>query len=372
MLGNNKLLKSLTVKGLSSMRCLPDLSGLQLLGELYISHCEALKTCPDLSPSLKELNIINCPALQIESARLPCVVESLWIDDVKAFVVDDTLWSNKLSFLHIDNVPEFVQLPVNFLRNNMHLRTIKIEKCPQFEGFLASNEEEIRSSPDSPPPPSSSSYCVKTLVLRDCPSILGLQLQGFVQLRDLRVVGCKGFQSLEGLQSLRNIRSLWIGRYSEELNDFPFLEMGGHLISSLRFLDIYGWSRLKSLPEQIQHLSRLEFLYIDDFDGMENLPDWLEKLTSLETLRNLMHLPSANAMRKLTSLRRLKIRSCPLLEERCKPPKKRCGLCSGSSEWHKISHISEVDLGSELSDSEDEDNSSSLSRLVKKMRSNVC
>ncbi|KAK9138097.1 hypothetical protein Sjap_008691 [Stephania japonica] len=135
MLGKNKLLQILTVKGLSLMRSMPH-----------------------LSPSLKKLNIRNCPALQIESARLPCVVESLWIDDVKAFVLDDTLWSNKLSDLYIRKVPEFVQLLVNFLRNNMHLCTIEIERCPQFEGFLSSNEEEIRSSPDSPPPPSSSSY----------------------------------------------------------------------------------------------------------------------------------------------------------------------------------------------------------------------
>ncbi|KAK9138379.1 hypothetical protein Sjap_008973 [Stephania japonica] len=134
----------------------------------------------------------------------------------------------------------------------MHLRSLSIQSCAQFEGFLASNEEEIRSSP--PPPPSSSSYCVETLELRDCSNILGLQLQWFVQLRDLTVVGCKGLQSLEGLQSLRNIEWLEIGRYSEELNDFPFLdaiEMGGHLISSLCYLHIYGWSHLKSLPEQI-------------------------------------------------------------------------------------------------------------------------
>ncbi|KAK9138375.1 hypothetical protein Sjap_008969 [Stephania japonica] len=350
MLGNNKLLKSLTVKGLSSMRCLPDLSGLQLLRELYISHCEALKTCPDLSPSLKELSIDDCPALEIESARLRCVVESLWIDDVKAFLVDDTLWSNKLSHLHVNNVPEFVQLPVNFLLNNMHLRTIEILRCPQFEGFLSSNEEEIRSSPDSPPPPSSSSCCVQRLELRNCTSILRLQLQWFTQLQYLTVVGCKGLQSLEGLQSLRNIEWLAV--------DLPFLdaiEMDNHLISSLNSLHIYGWSCLKSLPEQIQHLSRLEYLNIFGFDGMENLPDWLGKLTALETLeisicKNLMHLPSANAMRKLTSLRKLNIQFCPLLTERCKPPKKRCGLCSGSSEWHKISHIYEVDLGLESFD----------------------
>ncbi|KAK9138376.1 hypothetical protein Sjap_008970 [Stephania japonica] len=107
MLGKNKLLETLKMISLSSMRCMPDLSGLQLLRQIYISDCKALKTCPPLSPSLKKLSIDDCPALEIESARLPCV-ESLWISYVKAFVVDDTLWSNKLSSLHIYNV--FVQL----------------------------------------------------------------------------------------------------------------------------------------------------------------------------------------------------------------------------------------------------------------------
>ncbi|KAK9090384.1 hypothetical protein Sjap_023561 [Stephania japonica] len=148
MISKNKLLESLTVKVLSSMRCMPH-----------------------LSPTLKKLEIINCPVLKIESARLPCV-GWLWISDVKAFVVDDNSWSNKLSFLYVSDVPEFVQLPVDFLRNNMHLRIIRIKNCRQFEGFLSSNEEEIGSS----------SCCVETLALRDCPSILGLQLQGFTQL----------------------------------------------------------------------------------------------------------------------------------------------------------------------------------------------
>ncbi|KAK9155180.1 hypothetical protein Sjap_002660 [Stephania japonica] len=344
MLGNNKLLESLTVSRLSLMRW--------------------LETCPDLSPSLKELRISNCPALKIESAQLPSV-ESLSISDVKAFVVNDTSWSSKLSFLHISNVPEFLQLPMNSPRNNMHLCRIYIINCPQFQGFL--------SSPDSP-------WFVECLNLTNCPSILGLQLQGFTQLRYLTVYSCTRLQLLEGLQSLRNIQSLSIGQFSEELNDLAFLdaiEMGSHLISSLRDLSIYGWS-LKTLPEQIQHLSRLESLHIQYCDGISDLPEWLGRLTSLEILKiwnckNLMHLPSANEMRKLTSLRQLEIGHCPLLDERCKPPKKRSGVGSSSSEWHKISHLTKVSIYPEfLFDLEDEDNNSSLSRLVNKMRSKVC
>ncbi|KAK9081816.1 hypothetical protein Syun_031032 [Stephania yunnanensis] len=345
MLGKNKLLESVKVSRLSLMRSMPDLSGLQFLQELNISDCEGLETCPPLSPPLKNLEFENCCALKIEVARLPCV-ESLWIGEIKALVVDETPpFSNKLSVFSIYGVPELAQLPVDFLQNSVHLRTISIRSCPQFRGFLSSNEEQI----GLPPPPSSSWY-VESLWLENCPSILGLQLQGFTQLRDLTVVDCMGLQSLEGLQFLRNIQSLSIGQYSEELNDFPFLdaiEMGDHLISSLRRLYIYGWSRLKSLPEQIQYLRRLEALGIYQFDGMTDLPEWLGKLTSLETLaimhcKNLMHLPSANEMQKLTLLRTLEIKCCPLLKKRCKPPKKVCGLGSASSEWHKISHIPQV------------------------------
>ncbi|KAK9081280.1 hypothetical protein Syun_030643 [Stephania yunnanensis] len=309
MLGKNELLESLAVSGLSLMRYFPDFSGLQFLTSLDISDCEALEMCPHPSSSLKEMNISS---------------------------------------------------------------------CPQFQGFLSSNEEQIGSPP---PPPlssssSSSSWCVESLSLEDCPSILRLQLHGFTQLQELTVLHCMGLQSLEGLQSLRNIRSLSIGPFSEELDHFPFLDAitgmeMGNLISSLRYLLIHGWSRLKSLPEQIQYLSRLESLSIGAFDGMADLPEWFGKLTSLEDLtiagcKNLMHLPSANEMQKLTSLRKLEIISCPLLKERCKPPKKRCGLGSGSSEWHKISHISDV-----VVDEEDVDDSSCLSRLVNKMRSKV-
>ncbi|KAK9081165.1 hypothetical protein Syun_030528 [Stephania yunnanensis] len=281
MLGKNELLVSLAVSGLSLMRYFPDFSGLRFLTSLHISYCEALETCPHPSSSLKDLHISS---------------------------------------------------------------------CPQFQGFLSSNEEQIGSPP--PPSPSSSSsssssWCVESLSLEDCPSILRLQLHGFTQLQELAIQRCRGLQSLEGLQSLRNIRSLSIGPFSEELDHFPFLDAitgmeMANLISSLRDLSIYGWSRLKSLPEQIQYLSRLEYLYIKDFDGMADLPEWFGKLTSLETLmiwgcKNLMDLPSANEMLKLTSLRRLKIIGCPLLKE-------RCGLGSGSSEWQKISHISEVDV----------------------------
>ncbi|KAK9159941.1 hypothetical protein Syun_006282 [Stephania yunnanensis] len=380
MLGKNELLESLTVSGLSLMRHISDFSGLQFLRS-----------------SLKDLNIDDCPQFQgflssneeqIGSPPPPLLsssssssslsssswcVESLSLQNCPSILRLQLRGFTQLRSLRISSCKALETCP----HPSSSLKYLNISNCPQFQGFLSSNEEQIGSPPPPPPSSSSSSWCVESLSLYDCPSILRLQLHGFTQLQELTVWGCRGLQSLEGLQSLRNIRSLSIGQFSEELDHFPFLDAitgmeMANLISSLRSLSISGWSRLKSLPEQIQYLSRLEFLNINDFDGMTDLPEWFGKLTSLETLtiwgcKNLMHLPSANEMQKLTSLRTLTIRRCPLLKERCKPPKKRCGLGSGSSEWHKIPRITKVDV-----DEENEDDSSCLSRLVNKMRSKVC
>ncbi|KAL8483012.1 hypothetical protein ACS0TY_025896 [Phlomoides rotata] len=77
-----------------------------------------------------------------------------------------------------------------------------------------------------------------------------------------------------------------------------------------------------SLPDQLQHLTALSSLHLRSF-GMEELPEWLGNLSTLQELKlsccsKLKHLPSVEAMQRLTNLKRLKIRWCPLLEETCR------------------------------------------------------
>ena len=106
----------------------------------------------------------------------------------------------------------------------------------------------------------------------------------------------------------------------------------------LTWLELYGWPKLKSLPQQIQHLTSLTYLAIESFEGVETLPEWLGSLTSLEYLeimncKNLTNLPSV--MQRLTKLQILWIDGChPDL-------KQRCSRDSGT-DWPKISHIPDI------------------------------
>ncbi|BFG13844.1 hypothetical protein CerSpe_001180 [Prunus speciosa] len=109
-----------------------------------------------------------------------------------------------------------------------------------------------------------------------------------------------------------------MGPFSEELDSFPDFE----LPSQIQTLEITWWPKLKSLPQQIQHLTTsLTSLEIDSFDGVEALPKWLGNLTSLNILRisqckNLVSLPAVEVMQHLTKLQELVIDTCPHLRVR--------------------------------------------------------
>ncbi|XP_026379023.1 probable disease resistance protein At5g66910 [Papaver somniferum] len=107
-----------------------------------------------------------------------------------------------------------------------------------------------------------------------------------------------------------------------------------HLIS-LCDLHIFGWSK-PSLTHQLQNLTNLRGLWIVQFDGLEDLPEWLGNFSSLEVLciskcKNLRRLPFKEAFPKLTSLNRLYVFRCPLLDK---------GYADKEGEeFQKISHI---------------------------------
>ncbi|KAL6142210.1 hypothetical protein ACLB2K_060493 [Fragaria x ananassa] len=96
-------------------------------------------------------------------------------------------------------------------------------------------------------------------------------------------------------QVFTRLKSLSIGPFWKELDSFPAFQV----LPQLESLEIYGWPKLKSLPEQTRSF--------------------------------LMYLPSVQAMHRLTKLDRLNIRLSPLLSERCSE--------ESGPEWPKISHI---------------------------------
>ncbi|CDP17344.1 unnamed protein product [Coffea canephora] len=128
----------------------------------------------------------------------------------------------------------------------------------------------------------------------------------------------------------------------------------------LRYIELFGFCG-KSLPKSVCKLYNLQTLRLSecsdlkefpkrislslhDFGGIEALPDWLGNFTALEYLhlsdfKKLRHLPSDNAMRRLTKLKHLWVFCSPLLKERCTPQS------SGpDSQWSKVSHIQYLDI----------------------------
>ncbi|XP_021906334.1 putative disease resistance protein RGA3 [Carica papaya] len=120
---------------------------------------------------------------------------------------------------------------------------------------------------------------------------------------------------------ITGLTKLWIGGFSEELEEFPNFSFIQYCCASLENLRLIGWDKLKSLPHQLQHLTSLKKLEILNFHGVEALPEWLQNLSSLHTLyikdcKNLKYLPSEEAMKCLINLQKLEILECPLLGKR--------------------------------------------------------
>ncbi|RXH85011.1 hypothetical protein DVH24_041779 [Malus domestica] len=244
------------------------------LQKLRIWFCNELSSIPALPqqcPSLQKLSILGCPKLSwfgVKSSRVE--------KEEKCISLQST----------------------SDLRTMTSLRRMWIERCERLESWVSS-------------------------------------LQFPLSLEYLIIVKIPNLEILPSLDHLNSLRYLEIGGFWEELDSFPDFEVGS--LMHLTSLQLNGWPKLKSLPQQIQHLTSLTDLWIVNFEGVETLPEWLGSLTSLTYLRiqgckNLMNLPSVQAMQRLTKLQTLRIYNChSLLNERCKR--------DSGTDWPKISHI---------------------------------
>ncbi|CDP22040.1 unnamed protein product [Coffea canephora] len=249
--------------------------------------------------------------------------------------------------LQIYRVPKLAALPD--MENLTSLKVLDITGC----GSLAC----IRNL--------NSLTSLECLYLYDCPALLDASLD-MKNLRELTISGCDKLNpslsnDLEKLTSLEklairshdpscwpsmvlhhlaNLRSLTLGGFSDilDLDHFPWPHSITNLVS-LEHLQLRGWPKITSLPDQIQHLSTLRTLEIREFEGLEVLPEWMGSLRNLRDLwiadcYNLRQLPSAEAVRHLTNLNQLYIDTCPLLAERCTK--------GSGAERPKIAHIPRV------------------------------
>ncbi|XP_008232251.1 PREDICTED: putative disease resistance protein RGA4 [Prunus mume] len=298
-------LKNLTVQDCNSLQLIPVTHGLSSLCKLKITRCPELSSLPsglDYCTSLQELTISNCDML---TSALIHSLSSL----------------RKLSIFGCNRSPDYV---------------------PSLLGFTCLRELRIEDSPGLTSLPVRLESCssLEVLIISKLPNVESIpSLDNLTNLHVLRIFSCDGLKSLpNGLaitSCLMDLKILEFGGFWKELDSFPAFQV----ISQLETLSLWGWPKLKSLPEQIQHLTSLTDLSVQCFDEMEALPEWLRNLTSLKYLeirrcKNMMYLPTLEAMQCLTKLNFIVIDDCPLLKERCNK--------ESGSEWPKISHIPRI------------------------------
>jgi Leucine-rich repeat (LRR) protein len=337
-----------------------------LLEELYIERCRELKSIPSmshLSSKLLRLTIRDCDALSDMSGEFQASMTSfkyLTIEHCSNLASIPSLQNcTALKVLSISKCSKVVPIILE-----LHsLRSVSIRSCEEacvrirwplscanLEDLKIEHCRELIFDDDLHGGELLPSSCLQSLVIMRCeylksvPDGLERRLHSLVRLD---ISGCPNLSHIpeEFFRGLNQLEVLHIGGFSEELEAFPGMNSIHHLSGSLKELKIIGWKKLKSLPNQLQHLISLKKLKIYGFNGeefAEALPHWLANLSSLQELtisecQNLKCLPSSTAMQRLSKLTLLDIRSCPLLDRNC--------LKGSGSEWPKISHISSINIG---------------------------
>ncbi|KAL4631992.1 hypothetical protein ACB092_04G019800 [Castanea dentata] len=345
------------------------------LKNLTIRYCEQLESAPCHFPSLEKLDISQTNSTTFEkiSSKLTTLTSldiseiselaslpeqllknnlslmslSIWgCDDLVSLSPHGDVWGfyTSLRSLYISNCKKLSYLP-DGLHTLRSLENFEVRNCPNLRSFpsikgvaLLLRRLAISCSDEVLPIGLQSCISLSSLEINGCPNLISIpNLQDLHSLSSLTITSCKRLMVLpDGLDCLTRLKYLSIGGFCEELDAFPSLSSIQH--ASLETLELYGWAKLNSLPEDIQRFTALTKLWIKNFDQMEALPEWLGKLSSLRNLdllgcMNLMYLPTAGAIQHLTTLY---ISNCPELKERC--------VKGSGSEWLKITHIPKISL----------------------------
>ncbi|XP_022761774.1 disease resistance protein RGA2-like [Durio zibethinus] len=306
-------------------------------------------------PCLEELIISGCPKLK--SAPIQRKLSSLQVLQVSycgeiSSLGDGLSASSCLKELHIQACPNLRSIPT-MDGLSMCLKELRIWDCPNLrsipsiEGFSSLTDLTIKDCEGLSCLPGGLKSCnsLENLNIHNCPSLSSVP-QDLGELRSLMflsITSCRKLTCLPGkiLGCLTGLKTLHIGGFSEQLEEFPGLTSIYHLHASLEYLELYGWKNLKSLPNQLQHLVSLKSFEIWDFNAVEVLPEWFRNFSSLQRLQfwncnNLMLLPSMEAMQQLSKIQRLEINKCPQLKENCAE--------QSGPEWPKIAHIPNLQI----------------------------
>ncbi|GLT71654.1 hypothetical protein SLA2020_436550 [Shorea laevis] len=317
-------LKTVEVEDCDGLECLPSgLSSCTALEELRIRNCCNLVSIPEELKQLRSLLVLDIwecrklrsfpeeilsslaslktlrlgllseeleefPNLSSTSTSTPTSLEDLclggWGNVTLPHQIQRVITLRELTIKSFNGVEEALS------GNLSCLKTLTIEGCTGLRRL------------------SSGLLSLERLSYKNCPNLVSFHGE-LKELHSLTILGCPKLVGLleESLGCCTRLKRLEIGRFSEELEEFPSLS-STH--ASLEGLTLWGWEKCTRLP-QIQHLTALKWLNMHNFSGMESLPDWFNNLSSLQQLY---------------------ISGCP------NKLKERCTKGSGP-DWHKISHI---------------------------------
>ncbi|XP_040372902.1 putative disease resistance protein At3g14460 [Rosa chinensis] len=301
MLENNKNLAVLNMQQCSELICIsPQSQGSEYccasLSYMLIRSCENLRYLPDgmLTPSLKRLRLWYCDNLEyIPDATHGGLTSLETLRVCYCYKITSIPFSQglpSLGELTIYECPELSSLPGG-LEFCTSIRSLTISKCPKVPsisiGSLSTSLQELCvSNLDSLPisrggftslrqlriqryesaefGPEFSAFLktlvsLQTLTIWACNNLETIPSSDkLTSLRSLEIFSCRKLTCLpDGIAassqsscSLTRLKELTIGRFCEELDAFPAFQA----IPQLESLTIRGWPKLKSLPEQIQHL----------------------------------------------------------------------------------------------------------------------
>ncbi|XP_052884570.1 putative disease resistance protein At3g14460 [Gossypium arboreum] len=378
------------------------------LKKLKIANCEKLECLLPGTPSISELELEKCDALQLEP--LPCGLRKLGIEGLN---LNDSILEQMLQHcthldkLTISNCSDIRSLPEDSV--SITLRDLCIHRCEDFDFskiFLYTFLESMK------------------IDKMKCGQLESFPLGSFPMLKHVEIWRCKELKfisaALEGShhQHLTCLDSLDIRSCQ---NFISFQIEDGLSVTNLTRLALWSCESLKSLPEQMHSVfPSLEVLNIIDCPKIERvpkegLPSKLKQITifmsdklieslirkrewSLHTLPSLTYfslsysgvemecfpdehlLPSSltslrindlpnlksleyKGFQHLTSLCDLLIRGCPKLQSMppnmlppslscleirdCPLLEERCEKEKGK-DWANISHIPVIQIGSEL------------------------
>ncbi|CAL2239139.1 unnamed protein product [Prunus armeniaca] len=263
--------------------------------ELSLSSLMQLKNAPSHFPSLQKLNIhVLHNVMPIENICSQLTTHtSLYMQGIKELTSlpvgmvekNENLWS--LIIGHFENL---THLPDGLLHKLPLLDELFISSFPNLELILITKgvpcllELNIKDCKKLSSLPSGLKYCTSLQML----NLMHLPIDGLqtlVSLEELRICYCP---NLEAVPSLNNLTSLLSDPFGTSNNWSVLRELDCFLDFEapprVQKIRLWGWLKLKSLPQQIQHFTSLISLSIISFNQVETLPEWLGNFTSLTFL----------------------------------------------------------------------------------------